>query len=168
MARHRLHRRCLAGCAVAAASVITIAASGTLNVTDSITPSASSIFQLSDKAVLEIHAITGTTGDQIRFLSAANSTLIIDSGSNFGINGGTARYTGPTIVGFAAGDQIDLKSLAFSTKSSAPVYDASTGLLQLYSGSANVATLAFLNSSLGSGTFHLASDPYGGTMITHS
>lgn len=103
MARHRLHRRCLAGCAVAAPGVITIAASGTLNVTDSITPSASSIFQLTDNAALEIRAITGTTGDQIRFLSAANSTLIIDSGSNFGINGGTVRYTGPTIVGFAAG-----------------------------------------------------------------
>ena len=79
------------------------------------------------------------------------------------------RNAGPTdkVCGdFLSADAIDLKNLALSG-ATIDSYTAATGLLQLHSGSTK-ATLAFQNSSLGSGTFHLAADSGTGTLLTHS
>jgi hypothetical protein len=46
------------------------------------------------------------------------------------------------------------------------VYDAWTGILQISSGSANVASLAFEKATLGSGTFLIANSA-GRTLLTH-
>ena len=47
-------------------------------------------------------------------------------------------------------------------------YNSSTGILQVSNGASQVASLDFQNSSLGSGTFHAASDGVKGIFITHA
>jgi hypothetical protein len=47
-------------------------------------------------------------------------------------------------------------------------YSAASGDLQIADSGGNaLATLAFQNSTLGAGTFHVASDGAGGTLLTH-
>jgi hypothetical protein len=75
-------------------------------------------------------------------------------------------YTGPQLQGFVAGDTIDLRQ--FSAAGTATQYDSSTGLLQVSNSAQQHASLEFQASSLGSGTFHFASDGNGGILIAHS
>jgi hypothetical protein len=80
---------------------------------------------------------------------------------------GTASYAGPLLESFTTGDTIDLKGIA-STGLTLN-YSATSGDLQIANSTgAAVATLAFQNSTLGTGTFHVASDGSGGTLLTHS
>ena len=107
------------------------------------------------------------TGLQIQFMgSAPTNKLIIDSAASFGTQIGTTSYAGPMLENFVAGNVIDFKNIASAGLSFA--YSATTGDLQISAAAGAVATLAFQNSTLGAGTFHLATDNAGGTLITHS
>ena len=78
-----------------------------------------------------------------------------------------ASYTGSLLENFAAGDVIDLKGIA--STGLGLNYSAASGDLQITGSSGNaLATLAFQTSTLGAGTFHVASDGAGGTLLTHS
>jgi aminoglycoside/choline kinase family phosphotransferase len=48
------------------------------------------------------------------------------------------------------------------------LYNPANGLLQITNGSSQVATLDFQNSTLGTGSFNVASDASGGIKITHA
>ena len=143
---------------------LAIASGSSLDVSSAVAPSSTGIFQLTGKSSLEIAALLGS-GAKIQFLgSAPSNDLIIDKAASFGTNVGTASYVGPLLEDFAAGDTIDLKSIAATEFAY-----ATNGDLQLTgSGGTALATLAFQNSTLGTGTFHLASDGAGGTLLTHS
>jgi parallel beta-helix repeat protein len=140
---------------------VAVATGGSLDVSSAVDPSSTGIFQLQGTATLEIAAVLGSNA-KIQFLgSAPSAKLTIDNVANFGTHVGTASYAGPLLEGFAAGDVIDLKGIAFSTPP-ALTYTASNGTLQV--GHA----LMFQQSSLGAGAFHVASDGAGGSLLTHS
>jgi hypothetical protein len=140
---------------------------GSLDVSSAVDPTSSGIFFLTGKSDLEIASILGGANLKIQFVGSNSSNrLIIDSAAQFGENVGSSSYVGPLIQGFIAGDTIDLKSVASAGLGFA--YTAASGDLQLTGSGKALATLAFQNSSLGAGTFHLASDGAGGTLITHS
>ena len=94
-----------------------------------------------------------------------NSTLIIDNAATFGTNVGSASYAGPLLESFGAGDTVDIKN--FSAGGASLTYNSSTGLLQIANGS-QTASLDFQTSTLGSGTFNLASDGGTGLLLTKS
>jgi hypothetical protein len=146
---------------------ITVASGSSLDVSSTLNPASSGIFQLTTKGSLEIAAILGA-GAKIQFLGTSQANkLIIDSAANFGTRIGTASYAGPLLESFTAGDIIDLKGIASAGLGLA--YSAASGDLQITGSSGSpLATLAFQNSTLGAGTFHTASDGLGGTLITHS
>jgi hypothetical protein len=96
------------------------------------------------------------------FLGPAN--IAIDNPLTFGSSVGTASYAGPQLQGFGAGSTIDVRQ--FSSAGATPLYDASTGLLQISNSSQQRASVEFQASSLGSGTFHVASDGSGGVLLT--
>jgi hypothetical protein len=144
---------------------IAISNGDSLDISTAVTPSSTGIFELTGKSSLEIASVLGA-GTKIEFLGAAPSNkLIIDKAANFGTHVGTTSYAGPLLEDFKAGDVIDLKGIGPSGL--ALKYSAATGLLQITGGSAP-ATLAFQNATLGAGSFHLASDGSGGTLLTHS
>ena len=70
------------------------------------------------------------------------------------------------VENFASGDMILLKNLVPAGLT--PAYDASTGILQIGKGAINVASLAFENATLGTGSFHLGGDGHGHALLTHS
>jgi hypothetical protein len=144
---------------------VAMASGASLDVS-SVDASSYGIFQLT-KASLEIDAVLGSNL-KIQFLgSDPSNKLIVDSAAKFGLQVGTKSYSGPLLEGFAAGDVVDLKSIASAGLGLS--YSATSGDLQITnSAGAGVATLLFQNSSLGTGTFHLASDGSGGTLLTHS
>ncbi len=144
---------------------IVIGAGDTLDVTGSINPASSALFILNTASLLEIKADTSTAGS-VRFLGSAGSKLVVDNVAQFGSNVGLGTYKGPLLENFIAADAIDLKNLVFAA-ATIDGYAAGTGLLQLHSG-ATKATMLFQNSSLGSGSFHLAADSGTGTLLTHS
>ncbi len=137
---------------------------GTLAVATAVDPTSSGVFVLDAASVLEIAADQGAA-DTMKFLGAG-AGLIIDDAGKFGLNVGTSAYTGPLVQNFGSGNQIVLKDLAPTGLT--PLYDATTGILQVSNGSTNVATLAFANASLGTGSFHLAGDEHGHALVTHS
>ncbi len=139
----------------------TVAVAGSLAITSAIDPTSSGVFQLGSGSTLETAAALGVT-TQIAFLGA--STLAADDFAAFGTNVGTSSYAGPQLQDFTAGDQIDLKN--FSAAGASPVFDHSTGLLQITNGAAQNASLKFQTSSLGTGTFHIASDGGSGALIS--
>ena len=94
-----------------------------------------------------------------------NSTLIIDNAATFGANVGSANYAGPLLESFGAGDTVDIKN--FSAANASLTYNSTIGLLQIANGS-QTASLDFQTSTLGSGTFNLASDGGTGLLLTNS
>ena len=142
---------------------LSVAAGGTLQVTGAVNPASTGIFQLNNTSILELSADKGAS-NQMKFLGAGE--VIVDNAANFGINVGTTTYTGPLIENFVANDKIDLKDVAFNN--AILNYSTATGLLQVTSGGAGEATLAFQNSSLGAGVFHPNDDGTGHLLITHS
>jgi len=139
----------------------TLAIAGSLDVSTAINPSSTGLFQLGSGATLEVAADLGTQ-TQMSFLSGGK--LVIDNPSAFGTNVGTSSYAGPQLQDFVAGDTIDLKSFALA--GTTLNYNGSTGVLQVANGSGQVADLEFQASSLGSGTFRVATDNSNGILIT--
>jgi hypothetical protein len=135
---------------------ISLSASATLSITGSISAGSSGIFQLGAGATLSLGADIGSE-NQMSFLGSAQ--LDVANASLFGTQVGTSSYAGPLLENFAAGDMIDLENVTASGDTLD--YSASTGLLQVMSGSTDVATLAFQESTLGTGTFHIGSDSAG-------
>jgi hypothetical protein len=144
---------------------VTIGASDSLDVTGSINAASSGLFVLTNASLLEVAADTGGN-NQISFLGTSGDKLLVDAVGSFGANVGLISYTGPTLENFGTANTIDLKNLLFSG-ATIDSYTASTGLLQLQSGSTK-ATLLFANATLGKGSFHLAADSGTGTLLTHS
>jgi hypothetical protein len=137
---------------------------GTLAVATAVDPASSGMFRLDAASLLEIAADQGAK-DKMSFLGAGGE-LIIDEVEKFGLNVGSAAYTGPLVQNFGAGDEILLKNVG--PEGLTPEYDAATEILQLSNGSANAASLMFDKTTLGTGTFHLADDGQGHTLLTHS
>ncbi len=136
---------------------------GTLAIATAIDPASSGTFELNASSVLEIAADQGTA-DTMSFLGP--SELIIDDVGKFGLNVGTSAYTGPLVENFASGDTILLKNLL--PAGLAPLYNPATGILQITNGATSFASLAFDNATLGAGTFELAGDGLGDTVLTRS
>jgi hypothetical protein len=139
----------------------TLTVAGTL-VASTVDPASTGLFQIGIGASFEAGSATGGN-DRINFLGS--DKLIVDNVSLFGTNIGSTAYSGALLQNFIAGETIDLKGL--SATSLALNYDPTSGLLQMANGSAK-ATLEFENASLGSGSFHAASDGGTGTFITHA
>jgi hypothetical protein len=140
------------------------AQAGALAIATPIAPASTGVFQLDASSLLEIAADQGAA-DKMHFLGAGGA-LIIDVAAKFGLNVGTAAYTGPLVQNFGTGDQILLKNVAPAGLT--PVYDTTTGVLQVSNGSANVASLMFDKATLGTGSFHMADDGHGHALLTHS
>jgi hypothetical protein len=137
----------------------TLQIAGTLAATGGIDPSTSGLFMLAVGSILEVAAALGTP--QITFL--APSSLLIDAAANFGSGQGSSSYVGPLLESFGANDTIDIKDFAAGGTSLS--YDTTSGLLQLTNGT-KTADLEFQVSTLGSGTFHSATDGNAGILIT--
>ncbi len=143
----------------------TIAIATSLDVSGTVGTASSGIFQITGNGRLEIATMLG--GSTIAFLGTSSGHLTIDHAANFGQNVGKSTYSGPLLEDLKAGDVIDLKTIAASGL--ILNYSASTGDLQVTSASGSIlATLRFQNSSLGSGSFHAATDNAGGVLISHS
>jgi hypothetical protein len=141
--------------------MLTIA--GSLAVSAAVDPSSTGVFQIGNNATLEVAADTGAH-TQISFVAAGG--LVIDSAASFGTNVGTSSYTGPQLQNFASGDSIDLKDFSFA--GATLTFDPTAGLLQLSNSANQAASLSFQSSSLGPGTFQLASDGTSGVLVTHA
>ncbi len=137
---------------------------GTLAVAGAIDPASSGVFRLDASSLLEIAADQGAQ-DKMSFVGTGGE-LIIDAAQIFGLNVGSAAYTGPLAQNFGTGDEILLKNVV--PVGLTPVYDTATGIVQLSNGSANAASLMFDKATLGAGTFHLADDGHGHALLTHS
>ena len=107
--------------------------------------------------------IAGTLNATSIAFQGSGSELLIDNAATFGSNVGTPSYTGPQLQDFVGGDKVDLKNI--SSVGATFSYNASTGLLQVTNSAHQVATLDFQNSSLGAGSFELASDGGAGTFV---
>lgn len=142
---------------------LAVGTSSTLDVTGAVSPGSTGLFQLNSASVLEVLADTGAA-NKMQFLGAGE--VIVDKAANFGTNVGKTTYTGPLIENFGTAAKIDLKDVSVS--GSVLNYASATGLLQITQGSTGVATLAFQNSSLGTGTFHSGNDGTGHLLLTHS
>jgi hypothetical protein len=142
---------------------LTVGSSASLDITGAVDPASTGLFQLSGSSTLEVSADQGTS-DQMKFLGAAE--VIIDHAASFGTNVGSTSYAGPLIENFGTNDKIDLKDVTLA--GAALNYSTATGLLQITDGSTGLATLAFQNSSLGAGTFHIGNDSSGHILLTHS
>ena len=139
------------------------ATGGTLDLAGSVDPASSGLFAINTASLLEIAADTGTT-NTMRLIGSSGE-LAIDAVAQFGTHVGQASYTGPLIENFGAGGSIDLKNMGFAG-AIIDNYAPGTGLLQLRNG-AVVATLAFQNSSLGAGSFHIDDDGSGHVLVSH-
>ncbi len=140
----------------------TITIAGSLDVTTTIDPASTGLFQIGSSATFEVAAASGAA-TQIRF-AGSNGELIVDNGALFGTNVGTASYTGPQLQDFVAGERIDLKN--FSLAGLKLNYNATTGLLQLSNSANQRASFDFQTSSVGGGNFAAVSDGAGGIVIT--
>ena len=125
------------------------------------------IFELNAGSILQISANSGFS-DRISFLGAGQ--VIINRAATFGTVTVSPlkvpTYNGPLIQLFGTGDKLDLADIAY--KSLTLNYTAASGLLQVNSGGAVLASLLFDKATLGTGTFHAANDGAGHTMITRS
>ena len=136
---------------------------GSLDVSTAVGAASSGQFDLQTGSSLEV-ASDAATHSQVDFLGS--SQLTIDSAALFGTGVGGSSYAGPLLENFGAGDTVDLHS--FTAAAAALLYNPANGLLQVTNGSSQVATLDFQNSTLGSGSFSVASDGSGGIKIAHS
>src|SRR5262252_3354494 len=141
----------------------TLTVAGSLAVSTAIDPSSTGVFQIGNNATLEVAADTSTQ-THISFLAAGG--LVIDNAASFGTNVGTLIYAGPQLENFGSGDTIDLRGFSFA--GATLNFDPTAGLLQLSNSASQAASLSFQVSTLGAGTFHLASDGTSGVLITHS
>lgn len=140
----------------------TVALGGSLDVTSAINPSSTGLFQLNSGSSLTVAAALGT---QLQMSFLGSSTLAVENTGSFGTGSGTSSYAGPLLEDFAAGDTIDLAN--FASAGAMLSYNQTPGVLQLSNGAAQLASLEFQNSSLGTGTFNIGSDSSGhGTVIT--
>jgi hypothetical protein len=137
---------------------------GTLALATTVGPGSTGIFQIDSSSLLEIAADQGAA-DKMKFLGAGGE-LIIDNAQKFGLQVGSALYTGPLIENFASGDTILLTNVAPAGLT--PQYDATRGVLQISNGSANVGSLTFDKTTLGAGSFHLGDDGHGHALLMHS
>jgi hypothetical protein len=136
---------------------------GSLDVTGALNATSVGAFDLGTGGVLEVASATGAQ-TAMDFLGA--SQLVVDNAALFGTGIGGTSYLGSQLENFGTGDSIELHN--FSASGAAFAYNASSGLLQLSSGGA-LATLDFQQSTLGSGSFHLAADGSGsGLLITRA
>jgi hypothetical protein len=142
---------------------VTLAANATLNVTGSVDAASTGIFQLNAASLLTVGADLGAA-NKMNFLGTGE--LVISTAAQFGLNVGQTTYKGPLLQHFVAGDHILLNDIAATGLT--PNYAAATGLLQLNNGSANVATLAFDNATLGAGAFQVTADAQGHALISRS
>jgi hypothetical protein len=134
---------------------------GSLDVTTALNAASTGAFDLGAGGVLEVASATGAQ-TAMDFLGA--SQLVVDNSALFGTGIGGTSYLGSQLENFGTGDSIDLHN--FSASGAALAYDPSSGLLQLSNAGA-LATLDFQQSTLGSGSFHLAADASGsGLLIT--
>ena len=136
---------------------------GSLDVSTAVGAASSGQFDLQTGSSLEV-ASDAATHSQVDFLGS--SQLTIDNAALFGTGVGGSSYAGPLLEDFGAGDTVDLHS--FAAAAAALLYNPVNGLLQVTNGSSQVATLDFQNSTLGSGSFSVASDGSGGIKIAHS
>jgi hypothetical protein len=135
--------------------------SGSLDVTTAVNAASTGSFDLNPGAVLEVAAATGSQ-TAVDFMGA--SQLAVDNAALFGTGIGGTSYLGSQLENFGAGDSIDIHN--FSASGATLAYDPTSGLLQLANGG-ELATLDFQQSTLGSGSFHLAADASGsGLSIT--
>ncbi len=125
---------------------------------------AGSLDQLDASASMDVAAALATK-PQISFAASGSSELLIDNAGSFGINVGSTAYAGPLLENFGAGDSLDLKNVAAAGASLN--FNTTTGLLQIANGTTAEATLSFQASSLGSGSFQIASDGGAGASLTH-
>ena len=135
---------------------------GSLDVSTAVGAASSGQFDLQTGSSLEV-ASDAATHSQVDFLGS--SQLTIDNAALFGTGVGGSSYAGPLLEDFGAGDTVDLHSFAAAASL---LYNPANGLLQVTNGSSQVATLDFQNSTLGSGSFSVASDGSGGIKIAHS
>ncbi|MCW3475507.1 hypothetical protein OL599_13060 [Rhodovastum sp. RN2-1] len=140
---------------------VSVASGGRLNVTSAVDPASSGLFLLAGSSTLEVAAALGTNG-LMDFVGS--SRLVIDKFASFGTNVGSTSYAGPQLLDFGAGDTIDL--LGFSATSNVLNYSPATGVLQISNGAAQLASLDFQNTSLGTGAFHTVSDGTTGIFLT--
>jgi hypothetical protein len=138
-----------------------LAVSGSLDVTTAVNAASTGAFDLGSGSVLEVAAATGSQ-TAMDFLGA--SQLAVDNAALFGTGIGGTSYLGSLLENFGVGDSVDIHN--FSASGATLAYDPTSGLLQLANGGA-LATLDFQQSTLGSGSFHLAADASGsGLSIT--
>ena len=143
-------------------TIASVTDDGSLVITGALPAATYQIGAAGGGGTLEV-ASAPSAASPISFLG--NSKLIIDSAGGFGANIGNASYSGPLLEGFVSGDTIDIKS--FSAANASYTYNSVTGLLQVVNGS-QTASLDFQTSTLGSGTFSLASDGGTGVDVTLS
>jgi hypothetical protein len=141
---------------------VSIGASGSLDIAV-VDPSSTGTFDLSGK--LQVTDVLGSK-PKIQFSANASAELTISNASKFGLNVGLSSYSGPLLESFKVSDTIDVMGLGTGTL--AATYTPSSGDLQITANGKAAATLAFQDSTLGSGSFHVAADGYGGALITHS
>jgi len=134
---------------------------GTLNIGTGIDSSSTGLFLLDSSAHMEVAAALGTR-TQISF--ATGSDLLIDNTSQFGTNVGASNYAGSLLENFGSARQIDLTHFGLSGLNSN--FNAASGVLQLTNSASQTASLQFQTSSLGSTSFHFASDGASGTLLT--
>jgi hypothetical protein len=139
----------------------TIAVNGSLYA-GTVDAASTGTFQLDAGATLEIFQIGALP--HISFLGS--DALTVDWAAGFGTNVGKANYAGPLLQNFDATDTIDLR--AFPLAGATLNYDQTTGLLQVTDTAGFAASLSFDKSTLGAGSFHVASDGGSGVFITHS
>jgi autotransporter passenger strand-loop-strand repeat protein len=144
---------------------VVIGSHDSLDITSAVDPDSTGIFDLTNKGSLVIASLLGTDV-KIAFLGTTpGDRLTITNPADFGLNVGSSSYEGPLLEDFKVGDVIDLKGV--SSTGLKLNYNPATGDLQVTSSSGGVAaSLQFQESSLGSGTFHTASDKAGGTFLT--
>ena len=132
---------------------------GSLDVTGALNAASVGAFGLGAGGVLEVAAATGA---QTAMDFEGASQLVVDNAALFGTGIGGTSYLGSQLENFGAGDSIDLHN--FSASGTTLAYDPLSGLLQLSNGGA-LATLDFQQSTLGSGSFHLAADASGSGLL---
>jgi len=136
---------------------------GSLAVSTAVNPASTGGFDLLAGSTFEVAAMAAQS-DQVNFQGNAAS-LVIDNAGSFGLNVGKQSYAGPLIENFGSGSSIDIKNVSSTNASFS--YSAATGLLQISNSAGQTASLDFQNSTLGAGTFQLASDGHGGVLVTH-
>ena len=143
-------------------TITSVTDDGSLDITGALPAATYQIGVAGGGGALEV-ASAPSTASPISFLGA--SKLTVDSASAFGANVGSAAYTGPLLESFVSSDTVDIKGI--SATNAFYTYNSTTGLLQIVSGT-QTASLAFQTSTLGSGSFNLASDGATGLDVTLS